>query len=97
MQHPQVESCRVENVPELFHFQTDKPNPGGELLVKSRKFLRGYHMRPNATRSVTTHDGTYRTGNIFEELIKEDVHMRLIDRSDNVLNCCKASYNAVAV
>ena len=41
-----VLSWRLEDVPELGYFKTDRPYPRGELLLKTRVMIPGYFRRP---------------------------------------------------
>ena len=46
---PPVIDYKLVDVPELGYFNTDKPYPRGELVVKSARFMAGYYKRPDLT------------------------------------------------
>lgn len=70
-----TETCAgaVLNLPHAFAFgSVGKPNPGtelafdtdGEILLRSRGVLQGYHGLPEETRATLSSDGWFRTGDI---------------------------------
>ena len=43
MMSPNVNEWKLVDVPELGYFTTDKPFPRGELLLKTKSMISGYH------------------------------------------------------
>jgi hypothetical protein len=41
---------RLADVPELGYFNTDRPFPRGELLLKTRSMIKGYYKHPKVRR-----------------------------------------------
>jgi fatty acid CoA ligase FadD9 len=94
VQRPPVIGYKLVDVPELGYFQTDRPYPRGELLVKSASLFRGYYKRPEVTAEVFDADGYYRTGDIVAELGPDQV--RYVDRRNNVLKLSQGEFVTVS-
>ena len=91
---PPVIDYKLDDVPELGYFKTDKPLPRGELLVKTSSIMLGYYKRPDVTASVFDADGYYKTGDIMAELGPD--HLVYIDRRNNVLKLAQGEFVAIA-
>lgn len=61
---------------------TDKPNPRGEILVKTAAGAVGYLNRPDLTAAAWDKDGFYHTGDIGE--MPTATHIKIIDRKKNI-------------
>ncbi|MCA2320103.1 carboxylic acid reductase [Mycobacterium intracellulare] len=94
MIRPPVLDYKLIDVPELGYFHTDKPNPRGELLVKSLTATPGYFKRPDVTANAFDPDGYYRTGDVMAEL--EPDRLAYVDRRNNVLKLAQGEFVAVA-
>lgn len=94
VQRPPVLDYKLDDVPELGYFKTDKPHPRGELLVKTRNVMLGYYKRPEVTAGVFDADGYYRTGDIMAEI--EPDHLVYLDRRNNVLKLAQGEFVAIA-
>ncbi|BCP14141.1 carboxylic acid reductase [Mycobacterium paraintracellulare] len=94
VQRPPVIDYKLVDVPELGYFLTDKPNPRGELLVKSQTAMPGYYKRPDVTAEVFDAEGYYRTGDVMAEV--EANHLLYVDRRKNVLKLAHGEFVAVA-
>ena len=85
-----VTDYKLVDVPELEYFTTDKPYPRGELLVKSRRMIAGYHNNPEATAALFDQDGYMKTGDIMEERAP-DV-LAWVDRKRNILKLAQGEF-----
>lgn len=94
IQRPPVIDYRLEDVPELGYFTTDRPYPRGEFLVKIPKFMAGYYKRPDLTAEKFTDDGFYRSGDVMA-LIGED-ELAYVDRTNNVQKLSQGEFVAIA-
>ncbi|HET6736045.1 AMP-binding protein, partial [Mycobacterium sp.] len=91
---PPVIDYKLVDVPELGYFQTDKPYPRGELLVKTQTAMPGYYKRPDVTAAAFDDDGYYRTGDVMAEI--EPDRLAYVDRRNNVLKLAQGEFVAVA-
>jgi fatty acid CoA ligase FadD9 len=94
IQRPPVIDYRLEDVPELGYFTTDKPFPRGEFLVKIPKFMAGYYKRPDLTAEKFTADGFYKSGDVMT-LIGPD-ELAYVDRTNNVQKLSQGEFVAIA-
>ncbi|MFV8819397.1 carboxylic acid reductase [Haliea sp. E17] len=94
VQRPPVVDYRLDDVPELGYFKTDKPHPRGELLVKSSVFVPGYYKQPALNAEKFTADGYFRTGDVMAELGPD--HLVYLDRRNNVQKLSQGEFVAVA-
>jgi fatty acid CoA ligase FadD9 len=94
VQRPPVIDYKLADVPELGYFNTDKPHPRGELLVKSDRFMGGYYKRPETTAERFDGDGFYRTGDIMAELGPD--HLMYLDRRNNVVKLSQGEFVAIS-
>ncbi len=91
---PPVIDYKLDDVPELGYFKTDKPYPRGELWVKSTSIMLGYYKRPDVTAAVMTEDGYYKTGDIMAEIGPDQ--LVYLDRRNNVLKLAQGEFVAIA-
>ncbi len=94
VQRPPVVGYKLADVPELGYFNTDKPHPRGELLVKSDRKMAGYYKRPDLTAERYDEDGYYRTGDIMAEIGPD--HLIYLDRRNNVVKLSQGEFVAVS-
>jgi fatty acid CoA ligase FadD9 len=94
VQRPTVMAYKLDNVPELGYFNTDKPYPRGELLVKTDPFMAGYYKRPDLTTEILDEEGYYRTGDVMAEIGPD--HLIYVDRRNNVVKLSQGEFVAVA-
>lgn len=94
IQRPPVIDYKLDDVPELGYFTTDKPYPRGELLVKSDRFIGGYFKQPELTAEKWDKDGYYATGDIMAEMGPD--HLVFLDRRNNVLKLSQGEFIAVS-
>ena len=90
------------NVPQKFKFGTVGPAlPGaqikiapedGEILIKSRGVMRGYHNLDAATKETLTPDGWLRTGDIGE--VDADGYIKITDRKKDLIKTSGGKYVA---
>ncbi|MCH9735624.1 MAG: thioester reductase domain-containing protein, partial [Actinomycetia bacterium] len=85
---------KLVDVPDLGYFQTDRPYPRGELLVKTAGMFPGYYKRPEVTAEVFDADGFYRTGDVVAEVSPD--HLVYVDRRNNVLKLAQGEFVTVA-
>ncbi len=93
VQRPPVIDYKLADVPELGYFNTDKPYPRGELMVKSDRFMGGYYKRPDLT-SEKVEDGYYRTGDVMAEHGPD--HLVFVDRCNNVIKLSQGEFVAIS-
>ena len=91
---PPVIDYKLEDVPELGYFKTDKPHPRGELLLKTRSIMLGYFKRPEATAQMFDAEGYYRTGDIMAEIGPDQ--LVYVDRRNNVLKLAQGEFVAIS-
>ncbi|KAG9228951.1 hypothetical protein BJ875DRAFT_476205 [Amylocarpus encephaloides] len=84
-----VEGC-LQSVPDMDYLTTDKPNPRGQLLLKSATMFQGYFKNDAETKKAFTEDGWFQTGDIAE--IDSMGRIRIIDRVKNVLKLAQGEY-----
>ncbi|MDG2005504.1 MAG: carboxylic acid reductase [Novosphingobium sp.] len=94
IQRPPVIDYKLRDVPELGYFNTDKPHPRGELLVKSDRFTGGYYKQPELTAEKWDSDGYYATGDIMAEMGPD--HIVFLDRVNNVIKLSQGEFVAVS-
>ncbi|MCM6773586.1 thioester reductase domain-containing protein [Nocardia sp. CDC159] len=94
LRRPPVLDHRLDDVPELGYFRTDKPYPRGELLLKTTTMFPGYYKRPELTAEMFDADGFYRTGDVVAEIGPDQVV--LVDRRNNVLKLAQGEFVTVA-
>lgn len=69
---------KLLDVPDMGYTSEDKPNPRGEIVVKTGGMVTEYYKDPENTNESFTDDGYFRTGDIGELL--ENGKVRIIDR-----------------
>ncbi|MGB3482029.1 MAG: carboxylic acid reductase [Mycobacterium sp.] len=94
VRRPPVTDYKLVDVPELGYFQTDRPFPRGELLIKSEQLFPGYYKRPEITAEMFDTEGFYRTGDIVAELGTD--HLEYLDRRNNVLKLAQGEFVTVS-
>src|SRR5262249_38159214 len=82
------------DVPELGYTTRDRPHPRGELLVKTKRMIRGYYKNPDATRALFDGEGYLQTGDIVEQRGPDEIHW--IDRRKNVLKLAQGEFVGVS-
>ena len=91
---PPVIDYKLVDVPELGYFNTDRPYPRGELLVKSEVLSPGYYHRPDATDTAFDDEGYYRTGDVMAEIGPD--HLEFVDRRSNVVKLSQGEFVALS-
>lgn len=91
---PGVIDYKLDDVPELGYFRTDKPHPRGELCVKTGMMMLGYYKRPDVTAQAFDKDGFYKTGDIMAEIGPEQ--LVYVDRRNNVLKLAQGEFVAIS-
>ncbi|HZC51922.1 MAG TPA: carboxylic acid reductase, partial [Mycobacterium sp.] len=94
VQRPPVVDYKLVDVPDLGYFATDRPNPRGELLLKTENMFPGYYKRPQVTADVFDADGYYRTGDVVAEVAPN--RLVYVDRRNNVLKLAQGEFVTVA-
>jgi fatty acid CoA ligase FadD9 len=94
IQRPPVVDYKLDDVPDLGYFHTDRPYPRGELLLKTGNMFPGYYKRAETTAGVFDPDGYYRTGDVFAEV--EPNHLVYVDRRNNVLKLAQGEFVTLA-
>ena len=83
------EMCLL-SVPDMDYLVTDKPEPRGELLIRSNTLFSGYYKDDEETSKSMTPDGFFKTGDICS--IDSRGRFRIIDRRKNVLKLAQGEY-----
>jgi fatty acid CoA ligase FadD9 len=91
---PPVIDYKLDDVPELGYFRTDKPYPRGELRIKTSSVMLGYYKRPDVTASVFDEEGYYKTGDIMAEIGPDQ--LVYLDRRNNVLKLAQGEFVAIS-
>jgi len=91
---PPVIDYKLDDVPELGYFRTDKPYPRGELLIKTRNIMLGYFKRPELTAEVFDGDGYYKSGDIMAQIGQDQ--LVYVDRRNNVLKLTQGEFVAIS-
>ncbi|QBI55454.1 carboxylic acid reductase [Streptomonospora litoralis] len=91
---PPVTAFKLDDVPELGYFRTDRPHPRGELLLKTDSIVPGYYARPELTKTLFDEDGYYKTGDIVAEV--EPERLEIVDRRKNVLKLSQGEFVATS-
>ncbi|NIJ17875.1 carboxylic acid reductase [Sphingobium vermicomposti] len=91
---PPVIDYKLDDVPELGYFKTDKPYPRGELRVKTSSIMLGYYKRPDITAEAFDEEGYYKTGDIMAEIAPD--RLIYVDRRNNVLKLAQGEFVAIA-
>jgi len=94
MMRPPVIDFKLDDVPELGYFKTDKPYPRGELLIKTHSIMLGYYKRPDITSQMFDDEGYYKTGDIMAEIGPDQVVY--VDRRNNVLKLAQGEFVAIS-
>jgi fatty acid CoA ligase FadD9 len=94
VQRPPVIDYKLDDVPDLGYFATDRPYPRGELLLKTRNMFPGYYKRPEVSASVLDADGWYHTGDVVAEIASDK--LVYVDRRNNVLKLAQGEFVTVA-
>ena len=90
---PPVISYRLQDVPELEYFSSDRPDARGELLINSTSTVPGYYNRLELNREIFTDDGYYRTGDITA--VDGDGRVRIIDRKNAIIKLSQGEFVAL--
>jgi long-subunit acyl-CoA synthetase (AMP-forming)/NAD(P)-dependent dehydrogenase (short-subunit alcohol dehydrogenase family)/acyl carrier protein len=90
---PPVLDHRLEDVPELGYYSSDRPRSRGELLIRSTSTIPGYYGRPDLDEQIFTDDGFYRTGDIASVDVSGTV--RIIDRKNAIVKLSQGEFVAL--
>src|SRR5271169_2557888 len=94
VQRPPVVDYKLDDVPDLGYFSTDRPHPRGELLLKTQNMFPGYYKRPEVTAGVLDADGWYHTGDVVAEVAPDK--LVYVDRRNNVLKLAQGEFVTLA-
>jgi len=89
-----IRAYKLDDVPELGYFKTDKPYPRGELRVQSKNMMLGYYKRPELSASMFDEEGYYKTGDIMAEIGPDQ--LIYVDRRNNVLKLAQGEFVAIS-
>jgi fatty acid CoA ligase FadD9 len=94
LKRPPVIDYKLADVADLGYFNTDRPYPRGELLLKTENMFPGYYKRPETTAEVFDADGYYRTGDVFAQVGPDE--LSYVDRRNNVLKLAQGEFVTLA-
>ncbi|TAK98751.1 MAG: NAD-dependent epimerase/dehydratase family protein [Rhodospirillaceae bacterium] len=94
VQRPPVIAYKLADVPELGYFNTDKPYPRGELLVKTDRFMAGYYKQPGLTAEKLDEEGFYKTGDVMAEIGPD--RLMYVDRRNAVVKLSQGEFVAIS-
>jgi fatty acid CoA ligase FadD9 len=94
IQRPPVLDYKLVDVPDLGYFNTDRPYPRGELVLKTGNMFPGYYKRAETTADVFDEHGYYRTGDVFAEVAPDT--LKYVDRRNNVLKLAQGEFVTLA-
>ncbi|OAL33730.1 hypothetical protein AYO20_07068 [Fonsecaea nubica] len=92
VQRPPVIDWKLEDVPEMGYYTSDKPYPRGQFLLKSESVVAGYFKRPDLNSKVFTEDGYYISGDILAQVGPDE--LIFLDRTNNVLKLSQGEFVA---
>ncbi|WP_119711471.1 AMP-binding protein [Arsenophonus endosymbiont of Aleurodicus floccissimus] len=92
---PYVEDYKLIDVPKLDYYTTDKLYPRGELLLKTSTIISGYYKRPELDNQFFDEQGYYKTGDIVEELGKNQ--LAFIERRKNIIKLFHGEFIATTM
>ncbi|GAB4086253.1 carboxylic acid reductase [Myceligenerans cantabricum] len=90
---PPVLDHRLEDVPELGYYSSDRPRSRGELLIRSTSTIPGYYGRPDLDEQIFTDDGFYRTGDIAS--VDDSGTVRIVDRKNAIVKLSQGEFVAL--
>lgn len=93
IQRPPVLDYKLEDVPDLGYYSTDRPHPRGELLLKTTSMVPGYYKRPQATRDMFDEEGFYRSGDVMAQTGPDT--LVFVGRRNDTLKLSQAEFVAV--
>ena len=94
IRRPPVIDYKLVDVPDLGYFATDRPNPRGELWIKSADVIPGYYKRPEVTAELFDAEGWYHTGDVVAEIAPDQ--LTYVDRRNNVLKLSQGEFVTVS-
>jgi fatty acid CoA ligase FadD9 len=94
LRRPPITDYKLDDVPELGYFGTDRPHPRGELLVRSTTLFLGYYRRDDLTAEVFDDEGYYRTGDIVAEIAPD--RFTYLDRRNNVVKLAQGEFVTIS-
>lgn len=89
---PSVE-IKLQDYPDAGYFNSNKPHPQGEVLLRGGSVFKNYFKRPDLDAESFTEDGWFKTGDIGQW--NADGTLSLIDRIKNLIKLSSGEYIAL--